>query len=157
GLAGVAAEFVLFSELPILAGHGARRRIARILGERGVTVHSGRKVVAAGENGLGLDGGERFEAQAAVWATGAYAPPWIAQSALACPHQLRRSLRGRLLGAVFAGRRLGVALEGPHRPPLRGAIPARTGRRMRAPARIRLPVSSGSAIGKVALFRKEEP
>jgi len=83
GLAGVAAEFVLFSELPVLAGHGARRRMARILGERGVTVHSGRKVVAAGKNGLELDGGERFEAQAAVWAAGAYAPPWIAQSELA--------------------------------------------------------------------------
>jgi selenide, water dikinase len=83
GLAGVAAEFVLFSELPVLAGHGARRRMARILGERGVTVHSGRKVVAAGENGIELKGGERFEAQAAVWATGAYAPSWIAQSGLA--------------------------------------------------------------------------
>ena len=83
GLAGVAAELVLFSELPVLAGHGARRRMARILDERGVTVHSGRKVVAAGRNGLELDGGERFEAQAAVWATGAYAPSWIAQSGLA--------------------------------------------------------------------------
>ena len=38
GLAGSAAQFALFSELPVLAGHGARRRIARILGERGVTV-----------------------------------------------------------------------------------------------------------------------
>ena len=83
GLAGSATQFALFSELPVLAGHGARRRIARILGERGVPVHSGRKVVAAGENGLELDGGERFEAQAAVWAAGAYAPPWIAQSGLA--------------------------------------------------------------------------
>jgi len=83
GLAGVAAEFVLFSELPVLAGHGARRRMARILGERGVTVHSGRKVVAAGENGIELEGGERFEAQATIWATGAYAPSWIAQSGLA--------------------------------------------------------------------------
>jgi len=83
GLAGVAAEFALFSELPILAGHGARRRMARILGARGVAVHSGRKVVAADENGIELDGGERFEAQAAVWASGAYAPPWVAQSGLA--------------------------------------------------------------------------
>jgi len=83
GLAGVAAQFALFSELPVLAGHGARRSMARILDERGVPVHSGRKVVAAGENGLELDGGERFEAQAAVWASGAYAPSWIAQSGLA--------------------------------------------------------------------------
>ncbi|TMG89705.1 MAG: pyridine nucleotide-disulfide oxidoreductase [Betaproteobacteria bacterium] len=83
GLAGSATQFALFSELPVLAGHGARRRIARILGERGVTVHSGRKVLAAGENGLELDGGGRFGAQAAVWAAGAYAPSWIARSALA--------------------------------------------------------------------------
>ena len=83
GLAGVVAEFALFSELPLLAGHGARRSMARILGERGVRVHSGRKVFAAGENGLELDGGERFEAQAAVWATGAHAPSWIARSGLA--------------------------------------------------------------------------
>jgi len=82
-LAGVAAEFALFSELPILAAHGARRRIARILGARGVAVHCGRKVLAAGKNGIELDGGERIAAQAAVWATGAYAPPWIARSGLA--------------------------------------------------------------------------
>ncbi|TMG72369.1 MAG: bifunctional NADH dehydrogenase FAD-containing subunit/selenide, water dikinase SelD, partial [Betaproteobacteria bacterium] len=72
GLAGVAAEFALFSELPILAGHGARRRIARIL-----------LVVAVREGGLELEGGEGFDAQATVWATGAGAPSWIAQSGLA--------------------------------------------------------------------------
>ncbi|HYU68525.1 MAG TPA: FAD-dependent oxidoreductase [Burkholderiales bacterium] len=83
GLTGVAAEFALFSELPVLAGHGARRRIARILGARGVPVYSGRKVVAAGKNGVELDRGEHFEAQAAVWATGACAPSWIARSGLA--------------------------------------------------------------------------
>jgi selenide,water dikinase len=82
-LAGSGAQFALFSELPVLAGHGARRRIVRILGERGVAVHAGRKVAAAGENGIELDGGERFEAQAAIWATGAYAPSWIAHSGLA--------------------------------------------------------------------------
>jgi selenide,water dikinase len=82
-LAGVAVEFALFSELPILAGHGARRAIVRILGARGVAVHSGRKVLAASKDGVELDGGEHFEAQAAVWATGASAPSWIAQSELA--------------------------------------------------------------------------
>jgi len=82
-LAGVAVEFALFSELPILAGHGARRALARILGARGVAVHSGRKVLVASKDGVELDGGEHFEAQAAVWATGASAPPWIAQSGLA--------------------------------------------------------------------------
>jgi selenide,water dikinase len=82
-LAGVATEFALFSELPVLAGNGARRAIVRILGARGVAVHPGRKVLAASKHGVELDGGEHFEAQATVWATGASAPSWIAQSSLA--------------------------------------------------------------------------
>src|SRR6267154_1004358 len=45
-LAGVAVEFALFSELPVLAGHGARGAIVRILGARGVAAHSGQKVLA---------------------------------------------------------------------------------------------------------------
>jgi selenide,water dikinase len=82
-LAGVAAEFALFSELPILAGHGAQRAMVRILGARGVAVHFGRKVIAVSKGEIELDGGEHFEAQATVWATGASAPPWIEQSGLA--------------------------------------------------------------------------
>jgi len=80
GLAGVAAEFALFRELPILAGHGARRRIARILGARG-------RRGALRPEGPRCEQGRararrrrRFEAQAAVWATGARAPSWIAPS-----------------------------------------------------------------------------
>ena len=83
GLAGVTVEFALFSELPVLAGHGARGAIVRFLGARGVAVHTGRKVVAVDEDKIELEGGQRFEAQATVWATGASAPSWIAQSGLA--------------------------------------------------------------------------
>jgi len=82
GLAGAAGEFALFSDLPILEGHGARRRMARILGARDVAVHVGRKVVGVSESGLEFAGGERFNAQATVWATGASALPWIAGSGL---------------------------------------------------------------------------
>jgi len=82
-LAGVAVEFALFSELPVLAGHGARRAIVRILGARGVAAHSGQKVLAVSKDGVELDGGKHFDAQATVWATGASAPSWIAQSGLA--------------------------------------------------------------------------
>jgi selenide,water dikinase len=106
GLAGVAVEFALFSELPILAGHGAHRRIARILGARGVPVYSGRKVVAASENGLELDGGERFETQATVWATGACAPSWIGQSGLATDARgfiaVSETLQSRSCPEIFA-------------------------------------------------------
>ncbi len=105
-LAGVAVDFALFSELPILAGHGARGAIARILGARGVAVHSGRKVVAVGEDKIELDGGGHFEAQAAVWATGASAPSWIAQSGLATDSlgfvEVSDTLQSRSHPGVFA-------------------------------------------------------
>jgi len=84
-LAGTGTDFALFSESPILPGRDeeVRRMMARILEERGVAVHVGRKVVAVGRNELRLKDRERFEAQAAVWATGARAPSWIARSGLA--------------------------------------------------------------------------
>jgi selenide,water dikinase len=84
-LAGAAVEFALFDDTRVLGGHnaGVRRRIGRILGERGVAVRAGRRVVAVRERGLELEGGEGFDAQATVWATGAGAPSWIAQSGLA--------------------------------------------------------------------------
>ena len=84
-LAGAGAEWAVFSDSTILREHDedVRRRIARILEERKVAIHVGRKVVGAGRNELRLEGGERFEAQAAVWATGARAPSWIARSGLA--------------------------------------------------------------------------
>src|SRR5882672_7807634 len=133
-LAGVAVEFALFSELPILARHGARRAIVRILRARGVAVHSGRKVLVAGKGGVELDGGGHFEAQAAVWATGASAPPWIAQSGLATDSlgfvAVSDTLQSRSHPEVFAAgqgpvlaRNLRRALAGeapePFRPPSR--------------------------------------
>jgi len=162
-------------------------------------VHCGRKVVALGKDALELDGGERFQVQAAVWATGASAPSWIARSGLAtdplgfvavsdtlqsrsCPEifaagdvasvigepgpksgvfavrqgpVLARNLRlalaekapeafrppSRSLALISCGDRYAlaswgriavegawvVALEGPHRPALCGAIPIRNG------------------------------
>ena len=129
GLAGVAMEFALFSELPILAGHGARRRIARILGERGVAVHAGRKVVAAGENGLELEGGGRFEAQAAVWATGAYAPSWIAHSGLATDTRgfvaVSDTLQSRSCPEVFAAGDVATVIGEPR--PKSGVFAVRQG------------------------------
>jgi selenide,water dikinase len=79
-LSPAAVRFALFSDSPVLAGHGesARRIISRILAERGIDVHAGVKVLAAVAGGLEVEGGERFEAQATVWAVGARAPAWIA-------------------------------------------------------------------------------
>jgi selenide,water dikinase len=129
GIAGIAAEFALFSELPILEGHGARRRIARILGARGVPVHSGRKVVAASKDGLELDGGERFEAQAAVWATGARAPSWIAQSGLATDARgfvaVSDTLQSRSRPEVFAAGDVATVIGEPR--PKSGVFAVRQG------------------------------
>ena len=129
GLAGSAAQFALFSELPILAGHGARRRIARILGARGVPVHFGRKVIAAGENGIELDGGGRFEAQAAVWATGAYAPSWIAQSGLATDARgflaVSETLQSRSRPEIFAAGDVATVIDEPR--PKSGVFAVRQG------------------------------
>ena len=129
GLAGSAAQFALFSELPVLAGHGARRRIARILGKRGVPVHAGRKVLAAGENGLELGGGERFEAQAAVWATGAYAPAWIAQSGLATDARgfvaVSETLQSRSFPEIFAAGDVATVIGAPR--PKSGVFAVRQG------------------------------
>jgi len=158
GLAGAAAEFALFSELPILAGHGARRRIARILGARGVAMHSGRKVVAASKNGLELDGGERFEAQAAVWATGASAPSWIAQSGLATDARgfvaVSDSLQSRSCPEIFAAGDVASVIGEPR--PKSGVFAVRQGpvlaRNLRlalageAPERFRSPSRSLSLI-----------
>ena len=82
---GGAAGWALFSDSPILQEHDeeVRRMMAQVLEERGIAVHIGRKVVAVGRSELRLSGGERFEAQATVWATGARAPEWIARSGLA--------------------------------------------------------------------------
>jgi selenide,water dikinase len=84
-LAGVAVEFALFSDAPILDGHNesVRRSIGRMLHARGIMVHVGRKVVAVRHSEIQLESGERFHAHATVWATGAGAPAWIAKSGLA--------------------------------------------------------------------------
>jgi selenide,water dikinase len=83
-LAGARVEFTLLSDTRVLAGHNesVRRKIGRILGVRGITVRAGQRVLAVREGGLELEGGEGFDAQATVWATGAGAPSWIAQSGL---------------------------------------------------------------------------
>ena len=128
-LAGVAAEFVLFSESPVLAGHGAASRMLRILGVRGVAVCSGRKVLAASKDAVELDGGERFEAQATVWATGASAPSWIAQSGLATDPlgfvAVSDTLQSRSYPEIFAAGDVATVVGRPR--PKSGVIAVRQG------------------------------
>jgi len=83
--AGAAVEFLLFSDARVLSGHGrsVQWRVERILASRRVAVRARRKVVAVFGGGVELERGERAEAQATVWASGASAPSWLSASGLA--------------------------------------------------------------------------
>jgi selenide,water dikinase len=68
----------------ILAGHAARavRIIARVLAERGITVHRQARATAVEPGRLHTATGASFEADHFIWVTGASAPPWIAESGI---------------------------------------------------------------------------
>ena len=77
--------FHLFSS----AGHvlpthsrGARARFARVLRERGVNLHLGRRVVGVEAGRVVVDGGAAVEVDEVIWATAAAAPRWPGDSGL---------------------------------------------------------------------------
>jgi selenide,water dikinase len=162
-LAPADVQFALFSDSPVLTGHGesARRIVTRILAERGVEMHSGRKVLAAGEGGLEVEGGGRFEAQATVWATGARAPAWIVACGMATDPlgfvEVSDALQSRSHPEVFAagdvatlrgkaGPKSGVIAvrQGPALARnLRRAVSGKTLQPFRAPARTLALISCG--------------
>lgn len=69
--------------LPTLAA-GARSRLARALRKRGVESQVGMPVTEVGDGFVRLGSGLEFATDAVVWAAGAAAPPWLAESGLAC-------------------------------------------------------------------------
>ncbi len=79
-------EMHLFSRTAdILPTHNARvrRKLHRLLLERGVNVHCGARVSEVSRNGLRTDSGLQESFDEIVWVTGAAAPPWLAASGLA--------------------------------------------------------------------------
>lgn len=79
-------HFHLFSATPeALPGFDARvrGRFARVMDERGITVHAGRRVVRVEAGALILDNGERHTAEEILWATDASAPGWFRAGGLA--------------------------------------------------------------------------
>jgi selenide,water dikinase len=75
----------IFTDTPaILPGHAANvvRIVARILAERGITVHAGSKAIRIEPGTLHTSAGSRFAADYFIWATGAGAPAWIAASGI---------------------------------------------------------------------------
>lgn len=79
-------SFDLFSaaETPLPSfDEAVRRKFARILDERRIAVHCGRRVARVEKGALILDHDVRFEADEILWVTDASAPDWIAQGGLA--------------------------------------------------------------------------
>ena len=71
---GAAPAFELIADTPfVLPGHNdkARGMLQRILEERGVRLHLGRKVAALEPGRVTLEGGARVDVDAVFWATGA--------------------------------------------------------------------------------------
>ena len=72
-----AADHVLPTHNP-----GARARFARVLRERGVSVHLGRRVIRVEAGRVVIEGGEAVDVDEVIWATGAAAPRWPGESGL---------------------------------------------------------------------------
>ncbi len=70
---------------PVLPSHNAsvQHRFARVLSEREITVHKGRKAKRVNENTIEMDNGQSVQADAIIWATHASAPAWYKESGLA--------------------------------------------------------------------------
>jgi selenide,water dikinase len=84
-LDGAPARFTLIGAGSVLlSGHarGVRRRLERILRERGIALRLGTPVTRAETGGLWLRDGQRVAADTFVWATGAAAPGWPRASGL---------------------------------------------------------------------------
>ncbi|HUP30211.1 MAG TPA: FAD-dependent oxidoreductase [Usitatibacter sp.] len=71
---------VLVPELPL----GARARLRNAMRRRGVEAQLGSAVTEVGEGYIRVDSGLEFATDAVFWVTGATAPPWIAESGIAC-------------------------------------------------------------------------
>ena len=69
----------------ILPNHsaGVRRRMQRVLAQRGIAVHARSRVLGMEEGALRLESGERLPADRAFWALGAQAAVWLAEAGLA--------------------------------------------------------------------------
>jgi selenide,water dikinase len=82
---GASPGFDLITDTPfVLPSHNlkARRMLQRILDERGVRVHAGRKVAAVEPGRVALEGGASIDVDAVFWVTGAAPAAWLRESGL---------------------------------------------------------------------------
>jgi selenide,water dikinase len=82
---GAVPGFDLITDSPFVLpvhNHKTRRMLQRILDERGVRAHVGRKVTAVESGRVSLEGGTSIVADAVFWATGAAPAAWLRASGL---------------------------------------------------------------------------
>jgi selenide,water dikinase len=102
-------HYMLLTDGPeILPTHnaGVRKRFMRVLGERGIEVQPGSKVVEVEADGVRLESGAFQSADAVLWVTMAAAPEWPAKSGLAVDDEgfiaVNRELRSTSHPKIFA-------------------------------------------------------
>ena len=86
----VATHVRVIGDTPSIAATvapGARQRLRGWMRKRGVEVQLGSAVTELGDGFVRISSGLEFATDAVIWATGAGAPPWLAQSGLACDEQ----------------------------------------------------------------------
>jgi selenide,water dikinase len=82
---GTNSQFAVVSDSDrILPGHagGVRRRLERVLAQRDVKTHTGRRAITVVPGNLRLEGDMNLAADRVIWATGARAPPFLRESGL---------------------------------------------------------------------------
>jgi selenide,water dikinase len=122
----------MVSDTPtILPGHapGVRRRLVRVLRDRGVACHLRRRVSEIHAGSARLSDGSSVPADYAIWATGAGAPMWLREAGLATDPSgfvvVDETLQSRSHPEVFAAG--DVATMERHRRPKSGVYAVRQG------------------------------
>ncbi|WP_135469258.1 selenide, water dikinase SelD [Crenalkalicoccus roseus] len=130
------------AEVVLLAGHAllpragalARTVLGRALRRRGIRVLEGAEVTRAGPEGLALADGRQVACDLALWATGAAAPAWLAETGLALDPQgfvaVDAALRSVSDPRVFAAGDVAAVL--PHPREKAGVYAVRQGRPLAA-------------------------
>ena len=97
----------------------ARRIFRRILMARGIAVHAGRRVTAAEQGTLVLEGDARLPAEAALWVTQAAAQGWLRDTGLALDDdgfvRVDATLRSVSHPEVFAAGDIAAIAGAPHK------------------------------------------
>ena len=116
---------------PILPTHNrsVQQRFKRVLAERSVQVHGGRKAKRVDKNIIELDSGESLQADAIIWATHASAPSWYKESGLSVDErgfiEVNDSLQSVSHPDVFAAGDIATVIDYPR--PKSGVFAVRQG------------------------------